>query len=264
MSIFLSKLLPLFLYPTGLLALILLLALLLWKKRRLAKTLVIIALVVLFAAGNKYTAFSLARSLEWKYPALPAGQKADAIVLLGGATEPNTPPRTMVEMNSAGDRVTYAFKLWQENTAPVILLSGGNIDFLSETSSTPAANMAALLELMGVPPEALLLQDKSENTEQDALYSCQLIQEKGYKNVLLVTSAFHMPRSMLLFEAQGCRVIPAPTDYSVTEAGWQKLWHPTAEEFILNLIPQYPNLSTVTKVMKEHIGILYYRLRGIL
>lgn len=215
-------------------------------------------------AGNRYMAQSLARSIEWKYPPLASGTKADAIIVLGGGTEPNIPPRSMVEMNSAGDRVTYAFKLYKEGTAPAIILSGGNISFLEESSFTPAENMAGMLEMLGIPGEALILQGKSENTEQDAIYSCEIVKEKGFKNVVLVTSAFHMPRSVALFESQGCKVIPAPADFSITEAGWQKLWHPTPEEFVLNLIPQYANLSSITKIMKEYIGMAYYQLSGIL
>ena len=167
-------------------------------------------------------------------------------------------------MNSAGDRVTYAFKLYKEGAAPTIILSGGNIGFLEESSSTPAENMAGMLEMLGVPENALILQSKSENTEQDAIYSCEIVKEKGFKNVILVTSAFHMPRSVALFDAQGCKVIPAPADFSITEAGWQKLWHPSPEEFVLNLIPQYSNLSSITKVMKEYIGMAYYQLSGSL
>lgn len=264
MTLFLSKFLPLFLYPAGLITLLLVLALLFWKKQRLAKTCLVVALIVLLVAGNRYVALSLARSVEWKYSTLPSGTKADVIVVLGGGTEPNIPPRSMVEMNSAGDRVTYAFKLYQEGAAPTLILSGGNIDFLEESSSTPAQNMAGMLEMLGVPEDALILQDKSENTEQDAMYSCKIIQEQGFEKVILVTSAFHMPRSVALFEAQGCKVIPAPADFSITESGWQKLWHPSPEEFVLNLVPQYSNLSAVSKVMKEYIGMAYYQLSGVL
>ena len=262
--IFLSKFLPLFLYPAGLITLLLLFALVFWKKRRFSHALLIVALLFLFISGNKYIATAFARTLEWQYPALPENTSADVIVVLGGGTEPAVSPRPMVEVNSAGDRVLYGVKLYQQGVAPALLLSGGDIDFINNSPSTPADDMATLMEMLNVPREAMIIQNASFNTEQDAAFSCRLIREKGFQKVILVTSAFHMPRSVALFEAQGCPVIPAPVDFSITEDSWQKLSHPTIEEFLINLLPSYSHISTVTKVMKEYFGMWYYRLSGIL
>ncbi len=262
--IFLSKLLPLFIYPTGMITLLVILTLVFWKKRRLSLTFLILAFSILLVAGNKYTATALARTLEWRYSPLPTGTSADVIVVLGGGTEPDVNPRSMVEVNSAGDRVLYAVKLYQEGVAPILLLSGGDIDFLYDSPSTPADDMATLMEMVGIPRDQLLIQDASLNTQQDAEYSCAMIKEEGYEKVILVTSAFHMPRSVALFEAQGCPVIPAPVDFSVTTGSWEDLTHPTIEEFVIDLLPSYTHLSSVTKTMKEYIGMLYYHFSGVL
>ena len=262
--IFLSKFLPLFIYPTGLMTLLVILTLVFWKKRRLALIFLVTAFVILLIAGNKYVAASLARTLEWQYSPLPTGTMADVIVVLGGGTEPEVTPRRMVEVNSAGDRVLYAVKLYQDGVAPVLLLSGGDIDFLYDSPSTPADDMATLMEMIGVPREYMLIQNASLNTEQDAEFSCAMIKENRYENVILVTSAFHMPRSVALFEAQGCPVIPAPVDYSVTIDSWEWLTHPTLEEFVIDLLPSYTHLSSVTKTMKEYLGMIFYHLSGVL
>lgn len=264
MNIFLSKLLPLFLYPAGLVTLLLVLTLLFWKKRRLAFTFLITAFLILLVAGNKYAATAFSRTLEWRYPALPHGTTADVIVVLGGGTEPNVDPRSMVEVNAAGDRVLYAIHLYQQGAAPVLLLSGGDIDFINDSPSTPADDMAILMEMLGVPRAAMLIQNESLNTQQDAELSCALIKENGFERVILVTSAFHMPRSVLLFEAQGCQVIPAPTDFTITVDGWERLSNPTIQEFILDLLPSYSHISTITKTLKEYFGMWYYQLSGVL
>ena len=264
MSIFLSKFLPLFLYPTGMITLLIILTLVFWKKRRLSLAFLILAFLILLIAGNKYAATSLARTLEWQYPPLAEGTKADVIVVLGGGTEPDVAPRSMVEVNASGDRVLYAVKLYQDGTAPQVLLSGGDIDFLYDSPSTPADDMATLMELLGVPREDMLIQNASLNTQQDAEFSCNMIKEQGFKSVILVTSAFHMPRSVALFEAQGCPVTPAPVDFSITEDSWETLTHPNLQEFLINLLPSYTHISTVTKTMKEYFGMWYYRLSGIL
>jgi uncharacterized SAM-binding protein YcdF (DUF218 family) len=262
--IFLSKFLPLFLYPTGLITLLIILTLLVWKRPKLAKTFLIIAFLTLFVAGNKYFAFSFVKSLEWQYPPLTSPQLSDAIVVLGGGTEPLLTPRTMVEVNAASDRVLYAVQLYKAGVAPVILLSGGDIDFLDQSNTSPAEDMAELMVLTGVPQSDLILQGKSQNTQEDAIFSCQLIKENKYQSVILVTSALHMPRSVALFESQGCEVTPAPTDYTITDEAWDRLWHPSIEEFFINLMPAYTNISMVTKTMKEYFGLLYYNLRGLI
>ncbi len=264
MNIFLSKFLPLFLYPAGFITLLIILTLIFWKKRRLALTFLIIAFVVLLVAGNKYTATAFARTLEWRYPPLPEGSTGDVIVVLGGGTEPHIAPRSMVEVNAAADRVLYGIKLYQQKAAPIILLSGGDIDFINDSPSTPADDMATLMEMLGIPPEDIIIQNQSLNTQQDAEFSCEIIKTNGYERVILVTSAFHMPRSVALFEGQGCPVIPAPVDFSITEDGWASLTHPTIQEFILDLLPSYSHISTITKTMKEYFGMWYYRLSGIL
>jgi uncharacterized SAM-binding protein YcdF (DUF218 family) len=105
MNIFLSKFLPLFVYPMGLITLCLILTLIFWKKRRLSRIFLILGVIVLLVAGNRYVAQSFARTLEWKYPPLAEGTTADAMVILAGGTAPDVAPRSMVEVNSAGDRV---------------------------------------------------------------------------------------------------------------------------------------------------------------
>jgi uncharacterized SAM-binding protein YcdF (DUF218 family) len=264
MNIFLSKFLPLFLYPAGLVTLLLILTFLTWKKRRLSLVFLITAFLILLVAGNKYAATAFARTLEWRYPPLAEGTTGDVIVVLGGGTEPHIAPRSMVEVNAAADRVLYGIKLYQKEAAPVILLSGGDIDFINDSPSTPADDMAALMEMLGVPRADMIIQNQSLNTQQDAEFSCEIIKENGYQRVILVTSAFHMPRSVALFEGQGCPVIPAPVDFSITEDGWESITNPTLAEFILDLLPSYSHISTITKTMKEYFGMWYYQLSGIL
>ena len=77
--------------------------------------------------------------------------------------------------------------------------------------------------MMGVPAEAIWLQTESRNTYEDAVYSARLLKDKGVRRILLVTSAWHMPRSLGLFQAQGLEVVPLPVDFTVTDAGWQGL-----------------------------------------
>jgi uncharacterized SAM-binding protein YcdF (DUF218 family) len=262
MFVFLSKFLPLFVYPLGLVFILLVLSLLLRGRPRVQSILLIAALIILLVSSNRWVAFSLARSLEWRYLPLNPVPQAEVIVVLGGGTESEQFPRPSVEINAAGDRVLYAARLYKEGKAPKILLSGGNITWLSGRTMTPADEMADLLRLMDIPEEDIWLQPESQNTYEDALYSSQILKDNGVGRVLLVTSAMHMPRSMALFEHQGIDVIAAPADFTVTEAGWQNLVTLDLQATLVNLLPNSSSLSLTTNAIKEYIGFFMYGLRG--
>jgi len=260
---FLSKFIPLFIYPLGLASLMLVFALLFWRKSGFSKPVVIFALIILLLGGNRYVASLVARSLEWRYSSPDLTKAPDAIVILGGGTEPAISPRPSVEVNAAGDRVIYGAMLAKQFQQAQVIVSGGDIDFLDLAPSTPAQDMVTLLTFMGVQSDRILLQDNSRNTYEDAQYTCAIIEEHRFSRILLVTSAMHMPRSMTMFEKAGCTLIAAPTDYTITAEAWQRLWHPNIEEFFINLVPAYTNLSTLTKSLKEYIGLGYYALSAI-
>jgi uncharacterized SAM-binding protein YcdF (DUF218 family) len=263
MFLYLSKLLPLLIYPLGL-AVILLLIAWLWRSRpRLLKLTLLGAVVLLVLGGNRCVAYSLLRSLEWRYMPPAEIPQVGAIVVLGGSTRQKAYPRPLVEVNESGDRLLYAAYLYHQNAAEHILLTGGNIEWLSPGSTRPEAEeMAAVCHLLGVPEEALWLEPDSRNTYENALYSRVILKEAGVETILLVTSALHMPRSVALFERQGVNVVPAPTDYIVSATDWRYLWRAGLAGQMLNLLPSAEYLDYSTQALKEYIGLSVYRLRG--
>lgn len=262
MFVYLSKLLPLFVYPLGIVVILLILALTTNKHQKWHKAFLYLALAVLLIGGNRWVSYGLTRSLEWRNLPSETIPHAAVIVLLGGGTEPGDYPRPITEINSAGDRVLYAASLYRDGAAPVVLVSGGNLNFSSARGSTPATEMTDLLTQLGVPAQAIWQQEKSQNTYEDALYSAELLQEKEIAEVILVTSAMHMPRAKALFENQGISVIAAPVDFTITEQNWQSVFHPSLGELVINLMPNASALNLTTTVMKEYIGLFVYRLRG--
>lgn len=260
MEIFFSKFIPILIYPVGLTAILLILGLSVSKKRRLAFIIILAALIVLWIGGNKWVAMSLARSLEYQYLPSNEGFKVEVIVLLGGGTEPAEYPRQGVELNGAGDRVLTAWRLYKHGLADNLLLSGGDISFLDASAGSPAGDMRELLLELGVPDKVMWLDATSRNTFENAANSKQILAEKGINQIVLVTSALHMPRAVKLFEAQELEVIPAPTDYIVTNASWDTLWHGDLLSMLINIFPTASNLSLTTNVLKEYIGMGYYAL----
>ncbi len=263
MFVFLSKFLPPLVYPIGLITLLIIAALVFRRRARLQIALLAVALALVLVGGNRYVAMALARSLETRITAPQPMQAAEVIVVLGGGTEAQAPPRQTVEVNGAGDRVLYAARLYRDGLAPAILTSGGNIPWLSGRPTSPSEEMAEILEFVGVPESAIWQQTKSQNTYEDALYSAEILKAQGIQKIILVTSATHMPRSHALFSAQGFEVIPAPTDYAVPDYQWSDLTR--GGEFtsiLVNMIPSVSSMSMLTTCLKEYLGMLIYNLQG--
>ena len=103
---------------------------------------------------------------------------------------------------------------------------------------------------MGVPEDSISLTDIVENTEDEAAAVRKLLAKPG-ASVLLVTSAFHMPRSIQVFEKQGLRVIPYPVDFRVE----------ISETTPMDFLPSASALSTTTLAIREQLGRTYYKIK---
>ncbi|NEQ80238.1 MAG: YdcF family protein [Moorea sp. SIO2I5] len=279
MFLFLSKLLPLFLYPLGLACVLLVVALVMsWRNPRWVPIPVALALIVLLVSSNTWVTNSLIRSLEWQY--LPNSElpEADVIVILGGATKPPFPPRPTPEVDEAGDRVLYGAQLYREGKAPWVIPAGGRIVWGSSSNNSnqrlssqtgqssqqlasESEDMAQILEDLGVPRSAIIQESRSLNTHQNAVNVRKILDQRDLRKVLLVTSAIHMPRSVLVFRRQGIDVIPAPTDFLVSQ---HELDEPSSstQAALLHSLPNADQLSKITRAIKEYIGIVAYRIRG--
>ena len=263
MGLFLSKLLPLFIYPIGLSCILLLISIVLIFKRRSRRALIPmgLALVILLVSSSGWFSTLLVRSLEQQY--LPAvfpinAEPLQAIVLLGGATGSQLAPRPWIHISDEGDRVLHAAKLYREGRAPLIIPTGGRIAWRGPGDSE-AADMSQLMQTMSVPEASIVLEPNALNTYENAVNVQGILNERKIENFWLVTSAAHMPRSMMIFRKLGMNPIAAPTDYTRTDLE-SRINSP--QDFLLNLFPDAENLRDTNRTIKEYIGILVYRLKG--
>ncbi|WP_299041614.1 YdcF family protein [uncultured Thermosynechococcus sp.] len=261
MDLLLSKLLPPLLYPLSLACWALIFAVVrFWRAPKQAAIALAIALSLLLLSGNDYVTVALLRSLEEQYlPPQPIPQGA-AIVVLGGVIVPQQEPRPWVEIKEGGDRLLYGIHLFRQGYAPYLILSGGRIPWLGEISQrSEAADMAEIAQTCGIPKENILLDTTSLNTYENARNVKALIAAHQIQgDLLLVTSAYHMPRAAAIFRHLGLKVIPVPTDYR-----WPSVAHSfTWQNVLLSLIPTASNIQLTTDVLREYQGLLIYRLRG--
>jgi uncharacterized SAM-binding protein YcdF (DUF218 family) len=116
-----------------------------------------------------------------------------------------------------------------------------------------AALVAEVLEELGVPWDAILVEGQSRNTRENALNTAAIWREKGFRRGLLVTSAYHMSRALATFRAAGVNVSPWPVDFRV---------HPPLVNSVFDVLPDATALELTTISVKEWLGLLVYRWRG--
>lgn len=255
MPLYLDKILSQLAYPLGTAISLVLLALmlLLVRRRGLAVTFIILALTWLGALSMPAVSDRLRLSLESRYDHLPAEAmpKADVIVLLGGGMYPTPPEWPHAGMGASADRVWHAARLYHAGKAPWIIASGGSMGWSGERRSG-AESMRELLLAFGVPDSAILLEERSRNTHDNAVFSAEIMHERGLETALLVTSALHMHRSAAVFRAAGLPFTAAATDFEIAPE----------PAHILRWLPDAQALADSTRALKEYLGLVVYRIRG--
>ncbi|GLS29487.1 Uncharacterized SAM-binding protein YcdF, DUF218 family [Mesorhizobium albiziae] len=222
-------------------------------RRRLALTSLSAAFLILALSAWTSLAPLLMHPLEDRFPrpaSLP--EKVDGIVVLGGGFEGAVNlARGGYELNGSGDRFVETAVLARRFPDAKILISGGTGSMLLEGEED--ANTAfRLLVALGVAPERLILESKSRNTAENAQFSKELVNPQAGETWLLVTSAFHMPRSVGLFRKVDFPVIPWPTDYRTTGR----------EGVALFTDNQTDALQNTTLAIREWMGLVAYWLSG--
>ena len=263
MGFWLSKLLPQLIYPLGL-GLLLQLMAIGGRKRRWGLSLSITGWLVIAVPAMPVVSDALLRQLEDQAAALtPASiPKADAVLVLGGGIRPAPTQDLGVEVSEAGDRLLCGVRLWKQGTAPVLITSGARVSFQPNDPIAPEAVLSQqLAQELGVPASAVLLNDQARTTAEEAQRIKQLAAEQGWKQLILVTSAFHMPRALASFKRQSnLKIIPVACDYRLDPQSKDQPF--SWQELMIDLIPSSDSLQQTTQVLKEHLGLLVYKLRG--
>ena len=266
MGFLLSKLLPLFVYPLGLGLLLQLAGVGVAARGQRGWGLGLsgagLGLIWLFAMP--FTSRQLIWGLEERAAALSPAQipKADAVLVLGGGLKPALAPRRGVEVSEGGDRLLTGLRLMRENRAPLLITSGGSVSFTAADPAPAEAISARELAVeLGLPASQILINPGSRTTAEEARDIGAMAKQRGWSRILLVTSAFHMPRSLATFrQRSGLQVIPVACDYQLPSR--ERYGRPTAGSVLLSVAPNAEALHLSSVALKEHLGLVLYRLKG--
>jgi uncharacterized SAM-binding protein YcdF (DUF218 family) len=255
MFFILSKLLGFFALPSNAMLAAGLIGLLLMRTKRIARTgrrLVTASMLLFLACGLLPVAKLLMTPLEERFPPWDEARGAPyGIIVLGGAIDPDSTLRPYSGLNEAAERITVIAELARRYPAAKILYTGGD-GHLMARSDNEAQTAAALFRSFGVPDSRILLEAKSRTTAENATFSAQLVKPKPGERWMLITSAFHMPRSVGAFRKAGFDVEAFPVDYRTN--GFSDLWSPFSSVT--------SGLDNTDRAFHEWLGLAAYWLTG--
>ena len=174
--------------------------------------------------------------------------KADAIVVLSGMVSTiKTNGKISYEFNNAVDRILSGIDLFKEDKASFLILTNGKMPW---SLGIPEGEYLKKFSIkFGIPEDRILLTDNVQNTDQEAK-SVKKLLKTNKANIILVTSAFHMPRAKKIFEATNIKVIPFAVDFRTS----------IKKITIIDFIPSANSLKDTSNFFREMIGRLYYNL----
>jgi uncharacterized SAM-binding protein YcdF (DUF218 family) len=249
--VFLSLLLP----PASLLLIVFIGALLIRTRyKKTGKALVIAGIAMLYLLSTSPVSNLLIRPLENDYPPLKGSvtEAAAVVVLTSGIKDLSHFGLGVVSGSGSLMRLVEGIKLYRENKGMQYIVVGGRGD-----PARPHVSFGQVLGTeavsLGVAEDDLLIEDESMNTYEGALNLSKIFKNRSNRKIVLVTSAFHMPRSVQLYKETGFDVIPAPTDFK-------------SEGVVFGfnlLIPTAGDLSRSSVAMYEYISSSWYILKGL-
>lgn len=231
------------------------LLLLLFRPRaaRVGKGMAIAGFAVLLALGFSPIGHALLLPLEERFSRGPLPVEPVAgIIMLGGFEDPSVSrARGALMLNESAERLTETVFLARQFPDAKVVFTGGDASLiLAGESAAPA--VAEFLQAAGVAPERIVLEGKSRNTHENAVFLRDLLEPQPADRWLLVTSAWHMPRAVGAFRQAGFHVLPWPVDYRTRGAG----------DLMMPFDKLTEGLRRTDMAVREWMGLVAYRLMG--
>jgi uncharacterized SAM-binding protein YcdF (DUF218 family) len=184
------------------------------RQVRFGRVLALASILILGAAALSPIGVIIIAPLEDRFPSPPADLPPPAgIIVLGGALDDiASAAREQTIFDEDGERLTEAVILAKRYPQARVVYTGGSASFTGATS-TEALQARKFMAQMGVSPERVTIEDKSRNTDENARFTAAIVHPQPSQRWLIVTSAFHMPRAMGVFEKAGFHPIAYPVGF---------------------------------------------------
>ena len=240
-------------YPVGLIwAVMTVSAFVLWrKKQRGSAFLCAMVSIFIYAIGALPLPEFLMARLERPFAGskVAAAERADAVIVLGGVMNVSKHDSFGINFSPAADRIFTGMELLKRKKAGAMSIGGGIIKGSSE-----GERMAEFAKSWNAPGEVIGLAG-CRNTHEEALRAGEVARARGWTNLILVTSAYHMPRAMATFEKAGLTVRPVACDFEALPAL-------EGDDASYRIVPVMDHVEVFTLYMHEVLGWYYYVLRG--
>ncbi len=252
MFFYLSKLLNFIIHPL-LWVFVLLLCSLIFKKR--SRILLLSCLIIFVFFSNPWIANYAME--KWELPATPKENipLVEVGIVLSGMAGHDPDLEDQIHFNEAADRLTEAMILYHEGLIRKILITGGSGAILDQDFKESEV-LKRFLITNQFPEQDIIIEADSRNTHENALFTANKLEELGIKDRkhLLITSAFHMRRSLGCFANEGVEVLPYSVDFRSTHVSWDIGW----------ILPSPGAFSNWSFLLKEWMGMVAYKLAGYL
>lgn len=251
MFFYLSKTLNYLVMPLVVTSLLLVLGILIINKKWSHRFLVTGICLTLFFS-NEFIANEV--MLWWEIPPSPYSkihQTYDYGVLLTGVTSTDKKPADRVYFQHGADRVVHTVELYKKGIIRHIIVSGGTGRLLTAVRKE-ADDIYKALVLMGIPYYHITVEKESRNTHESAVAVSEMLRQSG-GSALLITSGFHMRRSLACFKKQGLDITPFSTDFYT---------HPRYFTFDVLIVPKIESWIIWHKLAKEWTGFIAYKIVG--
>ena len=238
-----------FLPPSLILLLLVISLILIYLKRRWGKRLLLVTIIIYYFLSISPVSRLLLIGLENKYPFVDVPpQKIKYVVVLDGgiANSQSTLPPTSRLSSSSNARILEGIRLYNQINDGYLMLSGGGSSLFLHKES-PCLLLKDMAILLGVEEQRIILECQSRDTYEEAKELKKIL---GGKPFLLVTSAFHMPRSMYIFKKLGLKAVAAPSDF---KAQGKKRY------VFFDFLPKISCLMNSSQAINEYFGLVFYR-----
>jgi uncharacterized SAM-binding protein YcdF (DUF218 family) len=247
----LKKIIASFLLPPGFLVLLLFaLAIYCWRKRSRGKAFAVFLIgATLWTLSIGPTAEKLMSGLEQGLT-IPAKLQGDVILLLGGGIHQGVADLTGkgTPTNDMAGRIITAVRAQKMLQVPIVI-SGGAV-FSGRSPEAPV--IRRILVDLGVPAQQVIEEAKSRDTMENARYCREIIAAHGFRRPILVTSAYHMKRSLAAFHKAGIKPLPLPAQFS-SGSGQATIW--------ADFLPSAGAFHSSATALREQLGLLFYKLQ---